>query len=147
MSGIHDSFPGKNWLFPRRLYNTTAFLPLTLWSAIFFSLDCLSTWNLCVISFKLSDLFSITTLSWIVLSATIYEANKLNNTVAEPSSTRANLSLSAVKMTLRSSSREAKTLRRRRRLNEEKRHSKSTCSRRESDGRHSSITCSKERGV
>lgn len=44
-------------------------------------------------------------------------------------------------MTLRSSSREANTRNRRRRLKEENRHSKSTCSRRESDGRHNSITC------
>lgn len=44
-------------------------------------------------------------------------------------------------MTLRSRSREANTRSRRRRLREEKRHSKSTCSSRESDGLHSSITC------
>lgn len=46
-----------------------------------------------------------------------------------------------MKMTLRSRSREANTRRSRRRLREEKRHSKSTCSSRESDGLHSSITC------
>lgn len=51
------------------------------------------------------------------------------------------LSLSAVKMTLRSRRREANTRRSRRKLREENKHSKSTCSRRESDGRHNSITC------
>lgn len=50
------------------------------------------------------------------------------------------LSLSAMKMTLRSRSREAKTHSRCRTLREEKRDSKSTCSSRESSGRHSSIT-------
>lgn len=48
-------------------------------------------------------------------------------------------------MTRRSRSREAKTRSSRRRFNDEKRHSKSTCSRRESDGRHSSITCWQKR--
>lgn len=51
------------------------------------------------------------------------------------------LSLSAMKMTLLSRSREAKTLTRCRTLREENRDSKSTCSSRESRGRHSSITC------
>ncbi len=55
------------------------------------------------------------------------------------------LSLSAVKMTLRSSRREANTRRSRRKLREENRHSKSTCSRRESEGRHNSITYGKRR--
>lgn len=50
------------------------------------------------------------------------------------------LSLSAVNMTLRSSSREPNTRRSSRRLRQENRHSKSTCSRCESEGRHSSIT-------
>lgn len=54
---------------------------------------------------------------------------------------RANLSLSAVKITLLSSSRELNTRRSSRRLKQENRHSKSTCSRRESVGRQSSITC------
>lgn len=51
------------------------------------------------------------------------------------------LSLSAMKMTLLSRSREAKTLTKCRTLREENRDSKSTCSSRESRGRHSSITC------
>lgn len=58
----------------------------------------------------------------------------------EGSTDETDLSLSAVKMTLRSSSRDPNTLRSRRRLRQENRHSKSTCSRRESEGRQSSIT-------
>lgn len=50
------------------------------------------------------------------------------------------LSLSAVKMTRRSRRRDANTRRSKRRLRDENKHSKSTCSRRESDGRHNSIT-------
>lgn len=56
------------------------------------------------------------------------------------------LSLSAVNMTLRSNSRDPNTRRSSRKLKQENRHSKSTCSRCESEGRHSSITWEKVRG-
>lgn len=103
---------------------------------MFFSSYCLSPW------------YSLQTLH-LVFSAS-YQHPSFTTKYLKSSDTKhrglsrfnvgANLSLSAVKMTLRSRSREANTRRRRRRLKEEKRHSKSTCSRRESDGRHSSIT-------
>lgn len=57
------------------------------------------------------------------------------------------LSLSATKMTLRSNSNEAKIRISWRTLRQVKRHSKSTCSSRESMGRRSSNTCMKRKAV
>lgn len=126
LSGTNDRFPLKNWM-----SNTTTFLPLAL------------CWNPPILRL-LAILRSLFPYFYIIrehLAAWLFNsADPLSGAYAGT-----NLSLSAVKMTLRSSSREAKTRRSRRRLNEEKRHSKSTCSRRESDGRHSCITCGEAR--
>lgn len=55
-----------------------------------------------------------------------------------------NLSLSAVNMTLRSSRRDPNTRSSSRKFKQENRHSKSTCSRWESEGLQSSITCKRQ---
>lgn len=130
LSGIHDAFPEKKRLFPRRLYNTTAFLPLTLAQDLLFPKTVCHNFSLIGIITR-SDHSHCGT--FINLSAWLETLGEVFY-----------LSLSAVKMTLRSSSREANTRSSSRRLKEEKRHSKSTCSRRESDGLQSSMTCSRQ---
>lgn len=88
----------------------------------------------------MTELFSNHTINKLYSVPVVTQAIN-SQCVGKKVSAGANLSLSAVKMTLRSRRRDANTRRSRRRLKEEKRHSKSTCSRRESEGRHNSITC------
>lgn len=75
----------------------------------------------------------------------IYEDGQCNLIFHKSWTEGTNLSLSAVNITLRSSSRDPNTRRSSRRLRQENRHSKSTCSRRESEGLQSSITWKKKK--